>query len=217
MESILVTGFSRFGDYRNNPTEELSKEPALFMFHKTDYMVFPPEVFSEGAEGFGKEIVEAAISSGARAIVSLGMSSAVKGMRIETCAYNWSENSKYGNPEDQKRPLSERFPEKHPLSYGLWSWNLEKIFFSLDIAGFEYESEFSKDPGFFCCNALMFRTILALEDSGCKIPYIFIHVPCTPESVSGLDFPSSNCLVSIEDIKGILSVLELSLISDNSD
>lgn len=207
MEKILITGFEVFGAYKENITQAFSEEIFNLSGYSPEYIIFPVRIFSEGSENYGKQIIKRAQEINAKAIISLGMASDVKGARIESLAKNWVENEKYCTPSEQKRLIDKNLEAKHSLRVDLEKWNTDKIISDLKELNVNYESEISVNANSFCCNALMFRTLQALESSGCSIPYIFLHVSCSPESVEGVaNFNSNNHLISIGDLKDILGV-----------
>jgi len=207
MDKILITGFERFGDYKENITEALSRKVSTLSNYSLEYLIFPVRIFSDGAKDYGKEIVSRAQEIGAKAIISLGMSSNVRGVRVELCALNWVENEKYCLDTEQRRVLDEKLIIKKPLFVELKKWNLNNIFNSLREKKLVHEPCISIDAGFFCCNALMFRTLQAIERTQCSIPYIFLHVSRSPGAVEGLNnFNRNKHLMTVEELKEVLEV-----------
>jgi pyrrolidone-carboxylate peptidase len=169
--------------------------------------VFPVRIFAHSADDYGKKIVQKAQEIGADAIISLGMASDVFGVRIETRATNWVENQKYCLPSEQEKVLDNRFVSSYTLRVNLSQWNLGKIILGLRDAGLVHEDSLSGDANNFCCNALMFRTLQALNEVECEIPYIFLHVSCSKEATKGIKgFNKRKHLTSISELEKALIV-----------
>ena len=186
MNKILITGFERFGDYKENITEVISKKNLELPNHSLEYMIFPVRIFSNGAENYGKQIIAKAKKINAKAIISLGMGSDIKGLRIESQAINWVENAKYCIPSEQRRAIDDNLSPKTTLSIDLNKWNISKIFSSFKEMNISHESEISIDANSFCCNALMFRTLQVIQLESCEIPYIYLHLPCSKHAIEGI-------------------------------
>ncbi len=208
---ILITGFEKFGDYNENITEIMCQKKKLGE-HDLESIVFPVRIFAHSADDYGKKIVQKAQEIGVDAIISLGMASDVFGVRIETRATNWVENQKYCWPSEQERVLDNRFMPSYTLRVNLAQWNLGKTMFGLRDAGLVHEDSLSGDANNFCCNALMFRTLQALNEVQCEIPYTFLHVSCNKEAVKGIkNFSKRKYLTSIEELEKALLIFIESL------
>jgi len=210
MDNILITGFEKFGEYKENVTETLSKKIPNLPNYSLKYMIFSVRVFSNGAENYGKQIIAKAQEINAKAIISLGMASDVRGLRIESQATNWVRNEKYCIPLEQNRVIDSNLNPKHILRINLGKWNMEKIFSAFQEMNIIHESEISTNASTFCCNALMFRTLQAIQVAKCSIPYIYLHVPCSRQAVEGIsNFDKEKCLISTYDIEDMLAVLAI--------
>lgn len=113
MEKILITGFEVFGAYKENITQSFSKEIFHLSGYFPEYIIFPVRIFSDGSANYGKQIISKAQEVNAKAIISLGMASDVKGARIESIAKNWVENEKYCIPSEQRRLIDENLSANH--------------------------------------------------------------------------------------------------------
>ena len=83
-------------------------------------------------------------------------------------------------------------------------------FKSLNI---KFENQISTFPGNYCCNALMYRTLEAMELNLLKIPYLFLHIPCSSEAVEGLEnFDFRKDLITMEELRKIMIVISESYI-----
>ncbi|MFA5000506.1 MAG: hypothetical protein WC545_04060 [Patescibacteria group bacterium] len=185
MKNILITGFYPFGDYKVNPTEQFLKSHSVLGELYLYSLIFPPRTFGDGAENFGLNTVKFARSLNAIAIISLGMASDVKGLRIETSSINWSEG-KYCLDFEQKKRLDSRFSSRATKKTNLAQWDIEAMLKNFKNLNIKFERKLSESAGTYCCNALMYRVLSNLEPSS-NIPYIFLHIPCSAEAVAGID------------------------------
>jgi len=152
MDKILITGFEKFGDYKENITEVLKTELHFLGSHIVEYMIFPVRIFSAGAENYGKQIVAKAKEINAKAIISLGMGSDIHGIRIESRAINWVENEKYCIPSEQKRLIDETLFPRYPLDIDLSKWKIAEMFATFSKMSIYHEPEISTNANAFCCN-----------------------------------------------------------------
>lgn len=185
MKTAILTGFLPFGRYVVNPTDVLARclSQKTLAGHKIHSMVFPPTVLSPvESPDYGKEIVDTASAISASVIISLGMASEVRGVRIEAVCENWVENGTYCTLFENRKPVfSDCAPHEKRL-IPLQPWDIAGLFRKLSVANISLEM--SADAGNYCCNALMFRVLRALEQSPRQIPFLFAHVPCTKEAIS---------------------------------
>lgn len=210
MDKILITGFERFGVYKENTTEIISRKILKLPNYSLEYLIFPVRIFSNGAENYGKQIVAKAKEINAKAIISLGMGSDIKGLRIESQAINWVENTKYCIPSEQKKVIDNSLEPRSKLNIDLNKWDISKIFSTFEKMNIVHESEISTDANSFCCNALMFRTLQSIQLEGCSIPYIYLHLPCSRHAIEGIsDFDKKKHLISIYDVEDILTILSI--------
>ena len=187
MKTAILTGFEVFGRYAVNPTEVLvrSLQGTVLADHHIHGVVFSNTIHSPDVEvDHGRELVEVAVAKNASAIISLGLASLAVGPRVETQCLNWVENDRYCTPYENHKPVSEVFEAKQRLQVPFHMWDLAGFFMKLSMAGIPYEV--SNDAGAYCCNALMFRTLVAMRIKSLDVPYIFIHVPCTEEAIVGI-------------------------------
>lgn len=207
MNKILITGFERFGDYKENITEIISQTILELPNHSLEYLIFPVRIFSNGAENYGKQIIAKAKDIKAKAIISLGMGSDVKGLRVESRAINWVKNAKYCILSEQKKVIDNNLSPKFALNLNLNRRDMPKIFAAFNEMGIVYEPEISINANSFCCNALMFRTLQAIQVEHDNIPYIYLHLPCSQQAIKGIaDFDKTKHLISIYDVKAILTI-----------
>lgn len=210
MKAALLTGFQAFGDYAVNATEELvrSLDGPIVCDHVIHSLVLPVTIFPPNPTDYGKKIVASAMSLNASAIISLGMASDVAGVRIESQATNWVYNPKYCQPDENERLIDETLPKEATVTIDLGKWDLDKLHEQLGRQGIPFESEISQDANNYCCNALMFRTLRALEHFRYSIPYIYLHVSCTESSVQSIpDFDRRKTIISEQQLKDVVNIV----------
>lgn len=208
MKKIIVTGFPPFGDYQENSSSILLDEfPKLHSFD-VEFMMAPINLFSEEAINFGRLVVNQALKLKAEAIISMGMSSSVRGIRIESMATNWAENDRYCLESENRRSLDDGFSSVFSFLSNLKQWQIPEIFLNFQDLDIPYEEKISTDAGNFCCNAVMFRTLAAMEEYDYRNPYLFVHVPCTAQAVRTiLDFDQKKVLMTKQQLKNAFIVL----------
>lgn len=235
MKNILITGFEPFGDYTENLSELAATRLNKIGDYNVHGLVFPVRIFPinqrrivkytvNGQQRFyaepvntinyGDMIVAKAKEIDACAIISLGIASDVCGIRIETQATNWVENYKYCLDNEQRRVLDENLILKKEFMVDLSKWRLAKLW-NMGVlinqfrdADCDCNVALSYDAGTFCCNALMFRTLLALQKNRCDIPYLFLHIPCSKEAVKDIpNFDKNKDFMSLEKLEKILAVI----------
>jgi pyrrolidone-carboxylate peptidase len=235
MKNILITGFEPFGDYAENLSEIAAIKLKKIGDYNVYGLTFPVRIFPVNqkqiisytvnskrrfyaepvnAINYGDEIVAKAKEIDACAIISLGIASDVCGVRIETQAINWVENYKYCLESEQRRVLEESLILKKELRVDLDKWRLGKLW-NIGVlinqfhkAGCDCNVSLSSDAGTFCCNALMFRTLLSLQKNNYDIPYLFLHIPCSKGAFRNIpNFDQSKDLMTLEKLEKVLTVI----------
>jgi len=234
---VLITGFEPFGSYSENLSQLAATKlkklgdwdvygmvfPVLIFPRKENKNTnsvtvngasFPVVVSTETTLNYGEQIVTKALEIKADAIISLGIASDAGGIRIETRAINWVENLKYGLVCEQQKVIASNFLPKEELKVNREPWNLTKLWNLSSLidkfneADFDCDVNFSADAGTFCCNALMFRTLAALQKNKCEIPYLFLNTPCSPEAVKNIsDWDATKDLMSLEKLAKVLEII----------
>lgn len=210
MKTALLTGFEAFGSYTANATEVLvrSLDRTTVQNHAIRSLVFPATIFPPNSEDYGRQTVTSARELGASAIISLGMASEVKGIRIESRATNWVENSKYCQPGENRRRIDDSLPARMVLMIDLGKWDFSRLFEQLARRVIPFEPQISEDANNYCCNALMFRTLRALKQFRYSIPYIYLHVSCTRASIQSIpDFDERKTIISEQQLKDMVSIV----------
>jgi|SRR6185437_16608828 len=212
MKTALITGFETFGNYLFNPSKwlALSVDGKRISDYEIHSLVFPSVVrFSEDAENPGDRVVKKAQEIGADVIISFGLASEVKGFRIERSATNWIFNEKYCAAYENNRPLNSSKAEKEQVHNDLSNWDFDKMQNLFSEAKIPFDTNISDDPGQFCCNALIYSTVLAKQKNKIKIPYLFVHFACTEEAIELMqDFDRKNkTLIKKEDTLKALEII----------
>ena len=192
MKTILITGFKPFGDYKANSSEQYIRKTSIIGEHDAHTLVFNTNVFSNH--------------------LSSGMSSEVRGLRIEKIAYNWCDG-KYCAKSEMRRPLNQNDSAHEQKSNNFEQWDFQSMFDKFKSLNIKFENQISTFPGNYCCNALMYRTLEAMELNLLKIPYLFLHIPCSSEAVEGLEnFDFRKDLITMEELRKIMIVISESYI-----
>lgn len=181
---ILITSFGRFGRYKANSSEIVAKALARKGRLGSCWVVcetFPADIPSYDR---GRAVLDLASQEEADAIVMLGMASDRYGLCIEPRAVNRIFHPVYCPSEINDTPVDKNLELGHELQDDIEWWNPEYFVNSANISGIRVL--WSVDAGGFCCNHLLFQVLMARrtdpERYG-RIPSIFIHLPCTPETL----------------------------------
>ncbi len=173
MKKIILTGFKPFGHYQYNPTEQstLDFDGKIFGDRQVIGVVLPC-VYNAWGHLAGTILR----NSNAHAIISTGLASSVKGIRIESIFRNVMNNDKYADADGYT-------PKNVPVVKGNVPYNVKsrgpnkKLLRLLLENGIPAEA--SNDAGNFICNSLGYTTSLAMRSAGYVNRNIFIHIPWT--------------------------------------
>ncbi|MFA5022504.1 MAG: hypothetical protein WC508_05505 [Patescibacteria group bacterium] len=210
MKVAFLSGFKVFGNYAANSTEQLVSplQGTIVQDHIIHSLVFSPAIFPPDQQDYGRQIVSRAMELQASVIVSFGMASAVNGLRIESKAVNWVENKTYCHAGENERLIDESLPKQAALMIDLQRWDINKLYRKFGQNGIPFQFPISQDAGTYCCNALIFRTLQAMQDLGFFIPYLFVHISCTKAAVQTIsDFDQKKVLLSEEQLKNLVSII----------
>ncbi len=201
MKTAILTGFHAFGRYAVNPTEILARnlEGKILAGHQIHSLVFSTGVHSSATSSdYGEEIVAKALLVHASVILSLGIASEAKGVRIETKCVNWVENDTYCTVFENRRPVFSDCSPREKKSMPLQAWDLTELSRKFLAVGIPFE--ISEDAGSYCCNALMVRVLRALEDFSLHLPFLFAHVSCTEAAIAKIpDFDRKNKVILCQE------------------
>lgn len=200
-KNILVTGFRAIEDHSVSSIQKFLEHYCVLGNCTIRSLIFPPYNFSMGAENFGQKIIEKAKTIEAAAIISLGMLPEVKGLRIERKALNWTDSESVFRSEGDRK-LNVNYQPWHFKEVNLQRWDLNSMLEKLCLLNIEFEKEISVSPSYYCGNALMYRTLEALELHSCNIPYLFINVPYVVKPIP----ETAQLIPTLETLRKIIAV-----------
>ena len=150
MKRIILTGFEPFGDYKFNPTQDIAKEYDGKEIRDIEVigLVLPCTYYS--AHNYLKSFTK---SLAPDAILSLGLSSSVKGFRFEKFGKNWMDGKyKDANGFNPKgMPIIEGGKE----FYGV---NSNILGLANNLSNSNLPFEISENADAFICNSLIYLT-----------------------------------------------------------
>lgn len=186
MKTIVLSAFRTFGEYTANSTELVArslhgKQFGGFIIRSIVFDAIIP------TENRGAGLFTIAQKIGAAGIISLGMASEKTGLCVERIAINKIYSPKYCSPSQNRTPVdvNRKYEERVFLSIAPWSLGRFKSTCATKRIPVMQDSI---DAGGFCCNHLAYQARIAQTSSDLwsKIPYIFLHVPCSPEAVPNM-------------------------------
>lgn len=183
MKRIILSGFRPFGDYPRNTTELVAQT-----LHGTSIPGFEIQAIVFDAtipeENRGVVLFQEAELLGGQAVISLGMASEKTGFCIERVARNRIANGKYCTAAQNNTPVDSQRRYNEEMFLGLEPWRLNDFRQSCKEMRIPVMPD-SANAGGFCCNHLAYQARVAQVNSRAwnNIPYIFIHIPCSPEAV----------------------------------
>ncbi|QFR39574.1 hypothetical protein A9Q91_05125 [Candidatus Gracilibacteria bacterium 28_42_T64] len=171
MENVIVTGFEPFGPYKYNPVQDAARElqDRVIGNKKVNSLVLPCTY--KGAFESLKELIEEVKPT---AIISMGLSSGVGGIRIESTAHNVM-NGKYLDANGES-PKAETIVDDGDYFLKMNS-DAHKI--ANILRGEGIGVEISADADSFVCNSLMYLTTFYINQYNKKIRNVFFHTPWT--------------------------------------
>jgi pyrrolidone-carboxylate peptidase len=205
VKRIILTGFGPFGAYRNNPTEILARtfdgQTVSGFLIKSIVLPASMEVVWGLSDGICPVIREVRKNDVA-AIVSFGLSSCVRGFRVESVCKNWVYHLKYCRQEENSSKVVCARPERETLSLDLSRWDLSRMRSDFQERKIPMEQGLSSNADTFCCNAFMYKLGLALRQFQNAPPFLFLHTSCTKESVAEVQgWDTSKTLISQEQLE----------------
>lgn len=176
MKTIIITSFQPFGDYMYNPTKDIAHY-AKKQYENGKYtrkiigLFLPCEYY--GAFNEFRPYIE---KEKPYAIINLGFSSSVKGIRIE----NRFENIMYHNRYSDNLGLK---PDREPINkngddYEYTDHNLN-VFFKNELHNKNMRVEFSNNANNFICNSFGYLTAQFIREHKLQTKHIFLHIPWT--------------------------------------
>ena len=171
MKQVILTGFESFGPYKFNPTQDSTKyfDGKKIGEYDVKGVVLPCTYF--GAFEILKSLID---EINPVAILSTGLSSSVRGIRVETTARNIM-NGKYADANGYQPKGSLIIEDESMfLNTNCNNVNLVNILFNAGVP-----AEISCDAEGFICNSLIYQTTNYLNKNNLKIKNAFIHTPWT--------------------------------------
>ncbi len=215
-KNIILSAFKKYGRYHRNSGELAAAQLDQTTLGKfvVRQEIFPCTIPLVG-ENRGRHLFERARTFNASAIICLGMASGKKGLCIETRTMNAINNEKYC-PELSGQPIDSRFAYRRVLDLDLRVWHMDDLLIGRDKTELP-PIKVSTNPGGGWCNHLIWQLRAAqLEDIECaSIPFIFIHIPCSPECVGGnMEFKRQrkSTLKVSQIIQGLETILRIATI-----
>lgn len=176
MKKVILTGFEPFGDYKYNPTKESTEyfnSIGVVSGVKVMGLVLPCTYY--GASNILSKVID---KEKPDAVISTGLSSNVKAIRIETTFHNLM-NGKYPDANNycpHGVPLGEEIGYEEFLSS-----TADNLFLAEILHGNGIPVEISKDSDTFICNSLGYLTTKKILSNYLKIRNMFIHIPWTDD------------------------------------
>jgi pyroglutamyl-peptidase len=176
MKKVILTGFEPFGEYKHNPTQESAKYFNMKVVSDVKVIGLSLPCTYYGAFNTLARVMEYEQPD---AIISTGLSSSVRGIRIET-AFRNIMNGKYpdasgstpnGTPISSKQDSPEFLVANTNHSYLVSLLKADNI-----------PVELSVDAEGFICNSLGYLTTQKImEDLFPSVKNMFIHIPWTDD------------------------------------
>lgn len=178
MKKVILTGFEPFGGYEHNPTKESTEyfnEIGMISGIKVIGVVLPCTYF-----GAFKILCKVINEEKPDAVISTGLSSSVKRIRIETTFHNLM-NGKYPDADGMMPSNLPIWDKPHAKDFLIA--NANNIYLAGILQQNEIPVELSIDADAFICNSLGYLTSKKiLKDSfWSSIKNMFIHVPWTDD------------------------------------
>lgn len=194
MKKVILTGFEPFGGYKYNPTKESAEyfnEIGIVSGVKVIGLVLPCTYF--GAFQILSKVMN---EEKPDAIISTGLSSGVKGVRIETIFHNVM-NGKYPDSDGNipnGLPLCDEPDAKDLLMATANNKYLADLLFLKGIP-----VEISEDADTFICNSLGYLTSKKiLSDQFSSMRNMLIHIPWTDDYKDKIELESTKIFLEKE-------------------
>lgn len=174
-ERAILTGFEPFAGRRNNPSEDAVN-------HFRDTIVGDLEVIGivlPCCYRMAFETLWGAVEMAQpRFVLSLGLSSRVRGIRFETQAKNVMECD-YPDNAGVKPPGEPIVPGGVPI----YRTNVDNELLARQVLAAGIPSEISYDADSFVCNDTIYRAMDRITTGGLDLRFAFIHMPWTDRYV----------------------------------
>ncbi len=200
MEQIIITGFGPFGPYKYNPTQDMVKyfSAKTVAGYSIKSIVLPTEYFAFRRLRVQIEKVRPV------AIISTGLSSSVKGLRIETTGRNIM-NGKYPDVNG----LSPRNAKISQTGREFVAINTDAVRYANLLHENDIAVEISADAESYTCNALIYETGKYLKENSLDIKQFFLHTPWTDKYLNKIDLDAHKIMIKEGDFfKAIELIIE---------
>ncbi len=180
---ILLTGFERWGDIPENPTEQLVNE-----LDKGDIIGEMLPVSFSRAGSIIEDLIERYKPD---AILNLGLAPGGAVIKVERIAINLIDATVPDN--DRVRPVDEPIDVDGPLAY-MATIPTRKIAETIRSAGIPTFLSYS--AGTYLCNYIMYKSLRTVDKLGLRTLSGFIHVPYSSEIASRIKRPVPSLPIS---------------------
>jgi len=202
MKKIILTGFKPFGNYPFNPTEESTKYfiscvtiPQIEIIG----LVLPCTYF-----GAFKILSEVMDKEKPDAIISTGLSSSVKGIRIETAFRNLM-SGKYPDSTGYS-PVELKINEEKNAREFL-SPQANHLFLANKLHLENIPVEMSANADTFICNSLGYLTTEKILNNNLPIRNMFMHIPFTDNYKDRINMDSSKFFLEKEKLHQAIKLM----------
>jgi pyroglutamyl-peptidase len=200
MKKIILTGFDIFGPYCFNPSKDLAfyyNSKFITGQEQIIGIVLPCTYF-----GAFKELAPIIDRENPYAVISVGFSSSVKGIRIETTFKNLM-NGKYPDAAGYD-------PKNVPIENGAPE-TLISTADNIHLLGLLYERnipvEISTDADAFICNYLGYSTTKKIIDEHLPIKNMFIHIPWTDDYRGAAELHPDKIFIKKQKLHAAIEIL----------
>ncbi len=203
IKRVILTGFRPFGNYLFNPTEDL-----IYYYDDLPKSIKSINIFGVvlPCTYFGAFEVLSKMINGIKpdAIISLGLSSSVKGIRIETVFRNLMLG-KYADADGC-------MPVELPICTGLeareyLASTADNISLANSLHLAKIPVEVSGDADTFICNSLGYLTTKKILDNNLHTRNMFIHIPWTDDYESKILLGPNKIFLEKEELHQAVELL----------
>lgn len=175
MRKVIVTGFYPFGDYQHNPSLDIVEFYNGKTIEDAEVIGLPlPATYGAGT-------IVCALMDQIRPeiVISIGFSSSVGGVRVETEFTNMMYHPRYADANG-KCPQGEPLFQEDLKDLSLYPHcNVEKIERLFRQSGILFER--SENAHTFICNALGYMVSRKIAEETLSTKNVFLHIPWTDE------------------------------------
>lgn len=196
MKRMIVTGFEPFGPYKFNPSQESSE---FFDAQKIGSHEIVGIVLRCTYLGAFQILKNAIAEIEPTAVISVGLSSGVKGIRFETTGRNIM-NGKYPDA-DGYQPNGIRICEG---SAEFIAANSDSTALANRVYQKGIPTEISANAEGFICNSLLYLTSHYIQKNRPKIRNVFIHTPWTANFGDRVSLETGKIMIPLQELHGAI-------------